>query len=309
MGMSLHNMNEQILLLLVTLCIYPALTADGCSDSWGGGGLSVRCGDQCTGVGGYCTCGKDAAKFNFRDNTSWCCGASMCERKGNFDIVCEEGSLLPLTTPCQGECNTGIGFDAARQYWSCDSKDQCIKIQHVSDKVHHCHDSSDEMITQDVYTPIQWDKLTTCYLYGDEDRPGVRCSGQGMPGDCQLYSRWCNENTVLKCSELGGLTTVHTEVCSNKTFWLNHPCTSTIRGVQQGGRRCSAEYSGQCYYPNSTDYRRSKTCKDGSHNIPYGSDKKVIVESYDSVGDSVFKRNQLLAVLVSSVVTILFILS
>ena len=263
-------MNRRVLLhiFLITLSVYHALTADGCGDMWprGDGGYSVKYGDQCTGSGGYCTCGKSVEKFNFRDNTSWCCNASQCEREGDYgdDIMCEKGSLLPLTTPCQGECNTGRSHSSPRQYWGCGSMDQCIKIQHVSDKVQHCHDGSDETINQDVYASIQWDKLTTCHLYGDEERPGVRCSGQGLPGDCMLYSRWCNENTVLKCSELGGLTSVHTEVCSNKTYWLHHPCTSFSK---PGGRRCSAEYSGQCYYPHGDDYYTSKTCRDGSHDI------------------------------------------
>merc|ERR1711942_570774 len=99
--------------------VYHALTADGCGDMWprGDGGFSVKCGDQCTGSGGYCTCGKNAKKFNFRDTTSWCCNASQCEREGDYgdDIMCEKGSLLPLTTPCQGECNTGRSHSSQRQ--------------------------------------------------------------------------------------------------------------------------------------------------------------------------------------------------
>ena len=72
----------------------------------------------------------------------------------------------------------------------------------------------------------------------------------------------------MRCSELGGVTTVHTQVCSNNTYWTNLPCT-THGGYK--GRRCNSEYSGQCYYPDSKDYlwflNLSKTCRDRSHDI------------------------------------------
>ena len=68
----------------------------------------------------------------------------------------------------------------------------------------------------------------------------------------------------MKCSELGGLTSVHPEVCSNNTHWMNHPCSEVGR---HQGRRCTSEYSGQCYYPDSDYYYLPKTCRDGSHDI------------------------------------------
>ena len=245
-------------LLVVALSIYHALSADGCRRS------SVRCGDECADV--YCTCGEDAEKFDARDNTSWCCNASDCEKTGYADIVCKKGTLLPLNTPCQGECNTGISYYAAREYWGCDSKDQCIKVQYVQDGVQHCRDRSDERkINQDLYSPIQWDKLTTCYWDGNKDSPGVKCSGQGVDGgECLPYYRWCSERVVLKCQELGGLTTVHSQVCSNNSFWLKHPCPA-VGGYE--GRRCNSEYSGQCHYPDSDDRMLSQTCRDRSHDI------------------------------------------
>ena len=144
-------------LVVLTLSVYRALSADGCGSSatWGPGGLSVRCGEECTGSGGSCTCGENAKKFDYRDNTTWCCNASQCEKSGkNGDIVCMKGTPLPLTTPCQGECNTGRSYGAAREYWGCDSKDQCIKIQYVEDKTHHCLDRSDEKKAgQDLLSP------------------------------------------------------------------------------------------------------------------------------------------------------------
>ena len=94
--------NSILRLLVVALSVYHALSADGCDGDW-----SVRCGDECTGREGSCTCGEGAEKFNNLDNTSWCCNASDCKKTGE-DIVCKKGTLLPLTTPCQGECNTGI---------------------------------------------------------------------------------------------------------------------------------------------------------------------------------------------------------
>ena len=133
--------------------------------------------------------------------------------------MCKKGTLLPLTTPCQGECNTERSHFAGRQYWICDSRDQCIKIQYVEDTVQHCLDRSDErMIHQDLLTPILWDKLTTCYQDYDGNLPGVKCSNQGIRNDCLDYPSWCNDDSVMRCSELGGRTSVHTEVCSNNTF-------------------------------------------------------------------------------------------
>ena len=48
--------------------------ADGCDDR-----VNVRCGDECTGDVGSCS-GEDAKKFDSRDNTSWCCNATDCEK-------------------------------------------------------------------------------------------------------------------------------------------------------------------------------------------------------------------------------------
>ena len=254
-------------LVVLTLSIYHTLSADGC------GGARVRCGDECTGEYGSCTCGNDAEKFDYRDNTSWCCNASSCEKTG-ADIVCKRGTLLPLTTPCQGECNTGRSYFAARQYWGCDSRDQCIKIQYLEDGVQHCRDRSDERkINQNLYSPIQWDKLTPCLVNDDEKKPGVACSGQGLYNNCLDYHAWCNERTVMKCSELGGLTSVHTQVCSNNTFWAPRTCRTEFWNedekilVSYEGRRCSSEYSGQCYFPHSNHWYFTKTCRDRSHDI------------------------------------------
>jgi len=301
-------MNGKALLHLVmfTHSVYHALSADGCGDL-----MSVRCGDECTRYMGSCTCGEDAMTFDHRDNTSWCCNASDCKKIGG-DIVCKKGTLLPLTTPCQGECNTGISYYSARQYWGCESMDQCIKIQHVQDGIEHCHDRSDErQANKDLYSLIQWDKLTTCYVHDNKDYPGVKCSGQGLVDDCLDYYRWCDEITVLKCSELGGLTSVHTEVCGNSTYWTDRPCTIAWMGFE--GKRCTSEYSGQCYFPDSYYPFLSKTCKDGSHNIQQNNKVNISEVELECAGgvdemcDSVLTRVELF--LVTSVFTILSFLS
>ena len=257
-------------IVVVTLSVYHSLSADGCGSSMGSPGeRSVRCGEECTDFQGYCTCGENAEKFDYRDNTTWCCNASQCDRIG-YDIVCKKGTPIPLTSSCQGECNTGRSFYAGRQYWRCDSKDQCIKIQHVQDKVHHCRDRSDERKTSKDPSPIRWDKLTTCYLNNNSYMPGVKCSGQGLEDDCMRYDEWCTELTVLKCSELGGRTSVHKEVCSNNTHWMNLPCTALDKSMYTyEGKRCNSEYSGQCYYPDrdNDEWWLRKTCRDGSHDI------------------------------------------
>ena len=253
-----------ISLVVGALSVHNAMGADGCGGAVGEhvGGYSVRCGEKCTGPRGYCTCGKGNKKFNVFDSTTWCCNASQCQKTGK-DIVCEKGTPIPLTTPCNGKCNTGRSYFASRQYWTCDGKKQCIKIQHWQDKVHHCLDRSDERLRQeDVFLPIQWNLLTPCKE--GQSWAGVRCSNQGLPADCLEYALWCNENNVMKCHELGGRTSVHKEVCSNNTFWTRQTC----RYDGKKGRRCSSGNSGQCYYPGSRNHLFvQETCKDGSHDI------------------------------------------
>jgi len=119
-----------LLLLVVTLCVHHILGDDRC-----GHGESVRCGEDCTGPKGFCTCGYGAKKFNYQDNTTWCCNASDCEKKG-ADIVCRKGNTIPLTTPCNGKCNNDNY--AGRQYTKCDSKDRCIKTVWADDEYYDC---------------------------------------------------------------------------------------------------------------------------------------------------------------------------
>jgi len=248
-----------LLLLVVTLCVHLILGDDGCDHS-----LSVRCGEECTRAGGNCTCGSDAKKFNYRSNTTWCCNASQCMKQGG-NIVCRKGTPIPLTTPCNGKCNIGSSFYAGRQYKVCDSKDQCVKIQYWQDMEYYdCEDHSDEK-KEDVYPPIQWANLTTCYQGKMKKRQqGVKCSGQGLIDDCLTYSSWCHDDrSVLQCQELGGRTTVHTEVCSNKTFWSENPC----RHGDSKGKRCNSGYIGQCYYTDSP-ISKYQSCKNqSSHGI------------------------------------------
>ena len=129
-------------------------------------------------------CGEVVKSFDYCDNTTWYCIAGECEKNG---II---------------ECNTG-----RRHYWRCDSKEQ---IQDVFDNIMHCLDRSDERARG--LSPILWDRLPSC---GSELSPGVKCSSQGLPIDCLDYSRWGNERTAMKCSELGGWPFVHKKICSN----------------------------------------------------------------------------------------------
>jgi len=264
-----------LLLLVVTLCVHHILGDDRC-----GHGESVRCGEDCTGPKGFCTCGYGAKKFNYQDNTTWCCNASDCEKKG-ADIVCRKGNTIPLTTPCNGKCNTASSYYAGRQYKMCDSKDQCVKIQYWQDKEYYdCEDHSDEK-KEDAYSPIQWAKLTTCYQDIDDNLKlhGVKCSGQRLQDDCLPYSRWCHDDrTVLQCQELEGRTSVHTEVCSNKTFWIGKPCK---HGAYEG-RRCNDGYIGQCYYPDTkhrNDLAQSCTNQSSHGILQVSGSSSVLVSS------------------------------
>ena len=244
-----------LLLAVVRLCVYhTALAEDNCIAE------RMRCGDECTGAYGSCTCGEDAEQFNTYDNTTWCCNASECEKDETGDIVCKKGTLLPLTTPCQGKCHTGRSRYITTQYKMCESMDQCIKIQYWQDnEAVDCNDRSDEKkMDVDVFSPIQWDKLTTC---GIKHFPGVKCSGQGIGDDCLTMRSWCHDRVVWQCEELGGRTTLHTDLCSNRTFWSDLPCNSG----KDEGTRCDGEYPGQCYYhQKGAWWTLPKECKDYS---------------------------------------------
>ena len=257
--------------LVVVLLLY--ITTVGADDCAG-----VRCGEECTGALGFCTCGKDAKKFTVFDNTTWCCNASLCERNG-IDIICMKGTPLPLTTPCQGHCNTADRSNTGRKYRMCESKDQCVKIQYWQDnEAVDCKDHSDEKkMEDDVFSPIQWDKLATCYVTDDRSYPGVKCSGQGLSEDCLPYKEWCRETWLMQCEELGGRTSVHTEICSNKTFWSGRPCKyGDLEGSE--GRRCSTKYPGQCSYSDSAGWTQNpRTCTEHiSHGIPSSGSSAVL---------------------------------
>ena len=86
---------------------------------------------------------------------------------------------------------------------------------------------------------------------------------QGVDDDCLVYVKWCTDRVVIKCTELGGRTTVDRAVCSNTTYWLKHPCTYS----NYEGKRCDSEYIGQCYYPDTDHWFISKTCRERSHDI------------------------------------------
>ena len=176
--------------IVVLLSLHLTLSADGCGHSQDGndGGASVKCGTECTGGGGYCACGEGTKSFDYRDNTTWCCGGSDCTRHGykNQHITCKIGTPLPLSSPCHGECNNHRSYWAGRQYWACDNKEQCIKIQHLTDGVNHCKDRSDERKRpEDVLSPIQWDMINTCRE--GKWNEGLTCSGQGLSNDCLEY--------------------------------------------------------------------------------------------------------------------------
>ena len=124
-------------LLIFMVIIPPARAADGCERG------SVRCGQNCTGYRGYCTCGAGEERFNRYNDTVWCCNGDQCEKRGN-DIICAQGNQQALTTPCNGQCNDHRSFGAARQYTVCKNRRQCIKTQFWQDDTFHCKDRSDE---------------------------------------------------------------------------------------------------------------------------------------------------------------------
>ena len=97
------------------------------------------------------------------------------------------GQSFPLIegTGCKLDVNHR-SYWAGRQYWACDNKEQCIKIQHLTDGVNHCKDRSDERKRpEDVLSPIQWDMINTCKTRGGN--AGLTCSGQGLNDDCLYY--------------------------------------------------------------------------------------------------------------------------
>ena len=109
--------------------------------------------------------------------------------------------------------------------------------------------------------------MKECHSYNDKyGNSGLTCDG--VLGNCLTYSEWFNDKYVASCSHLGGLTSLHQEVCGNHTYW--HP--KTCRQNDEDGVRCSSAWSGQCYFLDTTDWWLKKTCDDGSDEIhPRGS--------------------------------------
>ena len=250
--------------LIYSVIIHQARAADGCARY----GYGVRCGQNCTDWDGSCTCEAGEEKFDWDNEQSWCCNGAQCEKTGRGDISCLEGTRQPLTTPCNKLCNNHISYNSARQYVACDNtiitEQQCIKRQFYMDETFHYRDRSDER--EDInpfYQPVSWTSLRECDYAGDKRLPGLTCTGANLPNDCLPYSRWCNNKYVMPCTELGGRTSVHWDVCNNATWWTGKTC----RYRDEEAVRCSSYNSGQCHYPHTSYSRLSRECKDGSHNI------------------------------------------
>jgi hypothetical protein len=218
--------------LLRSLLVYGLIThhvrADDCGRYRYG---LVRCGEEC---GDSCVCGAGGQKFDFKRDV-WCCDADKCEMdEWSGGISCANGTTLPLTKPCEGECNDySAGSYFARHYKSCYSRTQCVMTSQWTYNKIECWDRSDEEEDRSGAPPNDW-QVKEC---GNSYYPGLTCDG--TRGDSLGYSSWCNDKIVASCSHLGGLTSLHQEVCRNDTYW--HP--KTCRDGFKDGVRCSSAWS------------------------------------------------------------------
>ena len=169
-----------------------------------------------------------------------------------------------MTEPCEGKCNdSSVDMYGARHYKSCYSKKQCVKISQWKDDKIDCWDRSDEEEDGSGAPPIDW-QMKEC---GSKDYPGL--TWDGAWDDCLAYSDWCNDKIAATCPHLGGLTSLHQDVCGNHTFWHLKTC----RWWSYDGVRCSSARSGQCFYPDTDNYWLKKTCDDGSDQIHLSGSK------------------------------------
>ena len=97
------------------------------------------------------------------------------------------------------------------------------------DETFHGRDRSDERENINAfYEPVNWTSLQEC---GGKKYGGLSCHGAGLPNDCLPYSAWCSNDKVMPCTELGGRTSVHWDVCSNATLWSGRTFrTGIMRG-------------------------------------------------------------------------------
>ena len=220
----------------------------------------MRCGEEC---GSSCVCGAGGERFDSKSDV-WCCGGADCEKDRSGDISCAKGVTQPLTIPCEGKCNDySAGWAGARHYRICNKTlRQCVKTSQWTNRKIECLDRTDEEDDRSGAPPIDWE-VKECDAYGYKSMPGLTCDGAGVYDDCLDYSYWCNEKYVASCGHLGGLTSLHQEVCGNHTYWHAKTC----RWWDEEGVRCSSHYNGQCYYPNTTNWWLMKTCADGSDEI------------------------------------------
>ena len=255
-------------LLVLSISLTPGEAADGCVDF-----THVRCGDIC---GETCECGAGAEKFDRSNTKQWCCRGQNCTKvmsvRQGYDVRCETGHVLNLTTPCidyQGikGCNDydGTSFLASdRRHKKCSTTQshQCIKTSNWQDGTHDCVDRSDEL--QNI-TVTAIDNATDLSLLTQCDEgwgPGLECGGHT---GCVRYYRWCNDySTLSQCPNLGPDKTTHDRhICSQTEFWHDKGC-ATLSGVR--GVRCSSSNPGECHYPHHGN-KMAKTCQDNSHKM------------------------------------------
>ena len=111
---------------------------------------------------------------------------------------------------------------------------QCIWRNKVGDSKYQCVDRSDETPYSKTKPPLDLTRLQTCDTSAGT---GLTCSD--VWDGCLHRGDWRRSDYTSTCDELGGLPANIPELCTNFTFWSQHPCP-------EDWYRCDGANSGQC---------------------------------------------------------------
>ena len=108
------------------------------------------------------------------------------------------------------------------------------------DGKYQCIDRSDENPYSKITKQLNLTRIRRCKPSSWGLGLGLTCSGRR--NGCLPREHWCATErlgTPIYCDQLGGFTPNTPELCSNYTFWSQHPCPEEYP-------RCTGSRSGQC---------------------------------------------------------------
>ena len=213
---------------------------------------------------------------------------------------CSAGTVLHLRQPCHGKCNDYKGglTDRYRNYIPCshlnhkNNISQCIRAADKNDNLFTCLNRADENpflltnVHETTLDALDLDELlTSCTTARNGPHgglPGLSCPSVFLNFDntsCLPFVYWCHGIPRNDSMPVISHYTLHyckfknnefhssdVRVCSNETFWQQHPCGDP------NYRRCSGTNPGKCQHVN-------ESCPTSSEllDVPYLSATKEVI--------------------------------